>query len=1045
MACTPFSAPSIGLFVDNNQGIWASNDEAKGDRSCDYTSGNLVVSGPNGSTNFNAGLNQQVRHKFFGSNNNLAVLLLGTGVGPKSASVILVDFVASSIQTKLALTTTVPDNQIPWLQYSTGTGNACLIGAPGTINVAIAGIFRSDTGDLICPGPGPFSPTLEISGEAVSGATQIKHGGNIISGPCTNPSGQLSVTPGSHNFDTVKIGGCPMPLPTEQFTLTNIGTDCLTINGIQNAAPYSVIATSQGFPAELDAGEMMTATVQFNPLAVGTFDNVTLPISTTNNSSGATALECDGSATQAQSDCSFSPSSLNFGSVPVGTTVVQNVAINNTGDVPISVTVAGAPPGAVFQWSGVNANLTCGQSVTIPISFGPLNETPSNVSLLVGVAPGSNKTIPISGVGCIPNAEIQVPPAPFPSFGEIRQGYRTVRFITVQNTGDAVLNFTASISGTDAPMFGILQSTSSITDVTSSRNFTVDPVQSCGPGPTGSGEVIVPVSFFADGMPPQMAGATLTINNHNDGAAPASFMLPLSAEIIAGNVVDAVGIFDRSGSMSDTVQGGGTKMQAAIQAGRLLVNLIPPDLGNRVAATSYGETATTFLGVDEITAGNQNSKVNAINSGEPDLNPTGSTAIAAGMMVGQKEFDVPRVGPDPADLVKAMIVLTDGMDNTAYLNPDDNQFYSVLGGQAREPGNLFSFVDTQPYTPPSDVNIYGIGLGTGEDIDTAQLAAISSSAGGYYGTVDPTSPDTLYQLMKFYTQIYMDLVDTATIEDPQATIHPGDVHTYEFDMLRGDVSFMVVIFDLEGKRIPFWLESPLNEIIDPTMIPAGFALRAGATEATRFVDVLLPQKEPSRYAGRWRLHLRHEGRVCLGTPDPREPGKEVGFLPKKCRDSKDPVTYGFAIGAGSNFRLQAYLSAGEVKVGESIKMTAVPTEASLPVLGCTVTVDVRAPNGQLWAGLKLTDGSPENGEYESIFAQTAQAGSYTMTFRATGYSRDGEPVKREAVRSKYVQGRVRQPPATGRPGDDEDDDCCERLVKILKSNQELLKKALSKK
>ncbi|QMU58319.1 MAG: choice-of-anchor D domain-containing protein [Boseongicola sp.] len=1043
MACNPFPAPSFGLFIDNVQGIWASTDEAHGDRSCDYTGGTLVVSGPNGSMPFTAGGSQVVRHKFFGSNNYLAVLFLGTGIGPQTATVVIVDFVASSITTKIALMTSVPQNQIPWLQFSQGTGSACLIGAPGTINTAIGGIFRSDTGDLLCGGVVPFIPTLEISGEAIAGATQIKHGGTVIAGPCPNPSGQLNVTPSSRNFGTVKLGGCAQPAATEQFTLQNSGTDCLTINGIQDVAPYSVISTSTGMPAELEPGESMTATVLFDPAVTGIYNNVTLPVATVNNSGGDSELECDGRGEQAEADCSVSPGAVNFGHTPVGTIENAGFTVTNSGDVPISVTIAGAPPGAVFQWSGTNANLTCGQSVTVPVAFSPTAEGPVSANISVGVNPGSNKTVVLNGEGCIPNAVIQAPPAPFPAFGEVRRGYRMVKFIKVENTGDDTLVFTASISGADAALFGILQSTTSITDVVASRTFSVDPTQSCGSGPIGDGEVIVPVVFYADGAPPATANALLTINNHNDASAAASFDYTLSGDIIAGNVVDAVAVLDRSGSMDDAIPGGGTKMQAAIHAGRLLVNLMPPDIENRVAATSYSTNANTFLGIDEITAGNQGAKVNAINAGEPELVPDGWTAIAAGMMVGEKEFAVPRAGAMPAELVKAMIVLTDGLDNTAYLNPDDNRHYSILGGQARDPANTSNFIDTEPYAPPGDVDIYGIGLGTGENIDTMQLASISSAAGGYYGTVDPTSPDTLFQLMKFYTQIYMDLVDTSTIEDPKTTIQAGEKHAYEFDVLRGDVSGMVVVYDLDGLRVPFWLETPLGEIVDPSTIPADFALRAGATEASRFVEFQLPAKEPKRYAGRWKLIVQHDGRVCRGTPDARET-QRMGFLPEKCGDSKKPVDYGFAIGVGSNFRLQAYLSAGSVNVGDPITMTAVPTEAGLPVLGCTVTVDVRAPNGQEWTGITLSDGAVPDGEYAGVFTPTAQAGSYTFKFRATGYSRDGEPVKREVVRAKYVQGAVRQPPATGNPGGSMSEECCKRIIKILEKNNALLGKNFGK-
>jgi hypothetical protein len=166
---------------------------------------------------------------------------------------------------------------------------------------------------------------------------------------------------------------------------------------------------------------------------------------------------------------------------------------------------------------------------------------------------------------------------------------------------------------------------------------------------------------------------------------------------------------------------------------------------------------------------------------------------------------------------------------------------------------------------------------------------------------------------------------------------------------------------------------------------------------------------------------------------------QLGFLPRDCGKTRSPVEYGFAIGVGSNFRLQAWVTPGEVKVGEPIRLTGVTTEAGLPVTGCTVTVDAVAPNGQAWPGNVLRDdgahhdGDADDGEYARLFTATAQAGTYTFRFRATGYTRDGEAVVREAVRSKYVTGPVREPPVVGPGGGGGGvgEECCRRLVALL--------------
>jgi hypothetical protein len=1041
MACTPLSIQA-GLFINANQAVWNNFNEAPvAGKSASYSGGTLTVTGPNGTTFFTPVAGQAVRHRFFGSGNFMAVLLLDTGGGPGTRTLLLIDFTTPSITShQLLMVSASSTDPLPFLQNSQGAGSACLVGASTSSGIAGLAIFRSDNGTLLCPGPGgPYMPNGQVIGEATGSAVQIKDGGTIIGGPVPFPSGQLSVQPPAQTFTDVKIGGCPQPPSTKTFTLKNVGNDCIDVTAIGSSGPYSVTAASQPLPADLDPNHSMTVTVTFAPGALGSFNNVNLPI-TRNPAKGDSQLTCSGKAVAAVAGFTAMPGTIDFGHVLVGSTTAPNlIAIKNTGDIATSVSVPGAPPGSPFQWTGFNGTLNCGQTQTIAVTFAPTAEGPAGPGTVTVIAtPGGTKTVTLLGDGCIPNAVIGVPPAPFPDFKDVRQGYRMIRFITVTNTGDGPLTFTASISGPDAALFGILQSTTSITDVVASRAYpAVLPVHPCG-GAGGSGEVQVGVAFFAD--PAHALGsanATLTIGGHNDPAAPATFTFPLTADIAAGNVVDVAAVFDRSGSMVDAVPGGGTKMDAAIQAGQLLVELIPPDLGNRVGVTRFNTQADSFLVMQAVTAANQTATAAQISSA--NLVPANGTAIAAGAMVALKQFAVPRGGPVPPTLTKAMVVLTDGQDNTAYLNPDDGKYYTILGVEAANPNPPPGTVPTNSFAGPSDVATYGVGLGTGQDIDLNQLNQLT---GNKYQVANPTGPDVAFELMKYFTQIYMDMYDQATIVDPRYTIHPGQTHVIDFDLLRGDMGATVVVYDLKGIRLPFFLLSPKGELVDPNFVPPGFQLRSGFTETARFLDFRLPTGQPDRYSGRWQVIVRHEGRACRGSPAKGRKDAKPGFLPRECQPSKGPIDYGIAISAGSNFRLQPYVTPGPVNVGTPILLTGVVSEAELPVTGCTVTVDALAPDGQSWNLTLLDDGAhqdggADDGEYANVFNKTAVAGSYVFRFRATGRSHDDEPVTREAVLSKYVQGWVKEPPrGGGLPGGG--DECCEKLAKLLEEETRLL-------
>jgi hypothetical protein len=1037
MACTPFPALTVGGFDQSAQGVWANFNETKGDRSCAYVSGNLTVTGPNGSVNFSPPLGGFVKHKFFGTGNYLAVLTTDGAPGPGTRTVEIVDFVASTISsTQVIFVTADSTNPLPWLEPSPGVGSACLVGAPTPSGVAGLVIYRSDTGAVLCAGPSPYTPTGFVSGEVVAGGSvRIKDGTTIIAGPCPSPAGNLTVAPASQAFPTVKVGGCPQAPSTRQFTLRNSGTDCLTITAIGAAGPFSVTSQSTPFPATLNPGAQMTVTVTFAPIAVGTY-SVNLAIAR-NPAVGASQIGCTGVA-QAAVAAFSAPGLVDFGTVRVGTPVTRTVTITNSGDVPINLAVAGSSAGA-FQWAGFNGPLDCGKSAPITVTFIPTATGQVSTMLTATGTPGGTHIVTLQGTGCIPQATIAVPPAPFPSFGNVRQGYREPRYITVHNTGNDTLSFNATISGPDAALFGLMRPSQSITDVVPPgmpRSYSVEPTFHCGGGAIGDGAEEVVVVFFANAAPPATANATLTIDGHNDPSAPASFTFALTASVIAGNVVDVAAVFDTSGSMADLAQGGVRKIDAAIAAGRLLVGLLPPDLTNRIVGARFATDATVFLPLDAVTGANQGAKVAAV--ADPPLTPIGSTAIAAGVMTGIAVITA-RPAPLPPLLTKAAIVLTDGMDNTAFKNPADNLYYSILGHPAYDPAHLGTLIPTHAFVPPSDTKVFAIGLGVGQDIDLSQLATLASGAGGHYLVVDPTQPGTTYQLEKLYTQIYMDLIDIAVIKDPRFTIDAGNKDVHEFDVLDGDVSATIVIYDIDGFRLPFWLETPAGEIVDASFVPAGFQLRAGYTETTRFLEFVMPWGDPARYAGRWRLVVANDGRLCRGAPALRS--KNLGFMPGDCKQEKRPIDYGFAIGVGSNFRLDAYLTPAPVKVGDPIRLTAVPSEAGLPVTGCTITVDAVAPNGQSWNGLRLfddgahQDADPDDGEYARVFTTTAVAGSYTFTFHATGFTRDGKTVARETVRAKYVEGTVRPPDGNGGPGSD---DCCRKLEKLLERQTRLL-------
>ena len=300
----------------------------------------------------------------------------------------------------------------------------------------------------------------------------------------------------------------------------------------------------------------------------------------------------------------------------------------------------------------------------------------------------------------------------------------------------------------------------------------------------------------------------------------------------------------------------------------------------------------------------------------------------------------------------------------------------------------------------------------------AELERLSTDTGSPFLVTGNLSGESYFNLEKYFTEAFMDMARLVPLADPVFTIDAGSRHRFEFDVLRGDVSTLVVIYDRDGLRLPFHLETPAGEVIEAATVPPGFQLRAGISPTARYIEVLMPQGEEARYAGRWTVVVAHNGEICFGAaggnfavsglanntfgdrvvsaPAPFSdelPDMQFGFIPsEQCREWSEPLVYGLCIGVGSNFRMQPYLTPGTVKVGEAIWLDAAVSEAGLPVTGCQVKVKATSPTGTvrhltLYDDGLHEDGEANSGEYANFFTHTTEGGSYTFLFRAEGTTR----------------------------------------------------------
>lgn len=215
----------------------------------------------------------------------------------------------------------------------------------------------------------------------------------------------LSITPSILDFGNVTVG----QNSSETFTISNTGSARLTINGISSNNSRFSLGT---YPNYLDSGQSADVTVTFNPdAAVLTSATITISSDDPANLQKTISVSGQGIPMQ-QALIQVSPTSLNFGYVPLGTTVTQNVLIQNTGNQTLTLSNIYSSSSGFTPLPTVAA-IDVGASYTLPVQF-----TPSGAGSISGTL-----TI-ISNAGNTPNLNI----------GLSGTGY-TTHFTPVAETG----------------------------------------------------------------------------------------------------------------------------------------------------------------------------------------------------------------------------------------------------------------------------------------------------------------------------------------------------------------------------------------------------------------------------------------------------------------------------------------------------------------------------------------------------------------------------------------------------------------------------------
>jgi Abnormal spindle-like microcephaly-assoc'd, ASPM-SPD-2-Hydin len=200
-----------------------------------------------------------------------------------------------------------------------------------------------------------------------------------------------NVSPTSLNFSLVPIGNVSA---AQTATLTNSGSTALSITSITATGEFAKSATTCG--SSLGANSSCTISVTFNPTSDGA-QTGTLSVV---DGAGTQTVALSGTATPLK----FTPASVNFGTVKVGTTsAVKKVTVQNvsSGTITISsIAVGGTDPGDFAQTNTCGKSLAAGKSCVVSATFTPAATGVRSGNVTVkDTDPTSPQKILLSGTG----------------------------------------------------------------------------------------------------------------------------------------------------------------------------------------------------------------------------------------------------------------------------------------------------------------------------------------------------------------------------------------------------------------------------------------------------------------------------------------------------------------------------------------------------------------------------------------------------------------------------------------------------------------------
>jgi hypothetical protein len=155
----------------------------------------------------------------------------------------------------------------------------------------------------------------------------------------------------------------------------------------------------------------------------------------------ASSVSSSGSGSKGQAQLSVSLSTVNFGSVQVGSSNTQSITLTSSGTAALNLSQASIS-GSGFTMSGISTpvTLSAGQTTTLTVKFAPeqAGNATGGISLASDAA-NSPAVISLSGTGTAATLQLSVTPTNL-NFGNVAIGATGTQTATLTNTGGSSVN-----------------------------------------------------------------------------------------------------------------------------------------------------------------------------------------------------------------------------------------------------------------------------------------------------------------------------------------------------------------------------------------------------------------------------------------------------------------------------------------------------------------------------------------------------------------------------------------------------------------------------